>query len=166
MAVTSDRKVKDFERYPVAQQRKPLALDVVIASPNGRPGGRAMSDFRIGAIWIGWIKCPRAAKDHPLLESLVHVRPEHEVTPGAANGAVARRQGLEDVAQRAVVRPPEFVGIGVDHPVGAEPRRRKPGHPRHPFGLQEGLSWLSGQVKQAVPLVTLQNLGRSVFGAM
>src|SRR6478736_1874676 len=101
MAVTSDRKVKDFERDPVAQQRKPLALHVVVASRDGRPGGCAMSNFRIGAIWIGWVTCRRAANDHPLVERLVRVGPEHEVTPGAPNGTVARRDGLEGVAQRA-----------------------------------------------------------------
>src|SRR3954466_8748792 len=122
MAVTSDRKVQDLEGDPVAQQRKSLALDVVIASRDGRRGGCTMSDLDVGAIWVGGVMCRRATNDHPLVERVVLGGPKHEVTPGAADGAVARRHGSEHVAQRAVVWPPELIGIGIDHPVGAKTR--------------------------------------------
>ena len=68
--------------------------------------------------------------------------------------------------ERRASRPPELVGVGVDHPVGAEVGRGEPRHARHPLVLAEVLARLVDEMDVPLACVALEDLGRPVLRAV
>ena len=104
----------------------------------------------------------RQARRHPVGEERSVVGPRHERTPEGLHDPVRVGHGGKDLLQRAAARPPELVGVGVDHPIRAELGRREPRHPRDPLALAEPLCRLADEVDRDVPNVGLQDLGRAI----
>ena len=74
--------------------------------------------------------------------------------------------GREQLAEVASPRPPELVGVGVEDPVRAELGRREARHARHPLALAKVVARLADQMQVSLARVALEDLGRSVLGAV
>jgi hypothetical protein len=94
--------------------------------------------------------------------SAVAVGPRGEGAQERAHGAVARRDGAENARERPSSRPPELVGVGVDHPVGAVLRRRQSRHAGHPLVLAQIVPRLADEMEVALARVSLENVRRPV----
>ena len=79
---------------------------------------------------------------------------------------VARRNRVEHVCERRATRPPELVGVGVDHPVRAELGCRQPGHARDPLVLPQIVAVLADEVDVPFTCVALENVRRPVLRAV
>ena len=71
----------------------------------------------------------------------------------------------EELLEARTARHPEFVRVGVDHPVGAEGRRREAGHVRAPHPIVH-LALHRDSVQVAITGVRLENVGRPIHRAM
>jgi hypothetical protein len=131
-------------------------------------------DLRVGTMRSLEARAPGAvvvdariedAHSHPFREELAAAGSWCEVTPHPANGSESRRHCVEDVLQRTPARPPEFIRIAVDHPVGSELSGSPPGKPCHPLPLL-GLAPVTRQVDVSLPCIPLEDVGRAVVRAV
>ncbi len=108
----------------------------------------------------------READGHALVERCLPVRPRDEDAQERGDRPVAGRHRVEHVAERGAARPPELVRVGVDHPVGAEVRRRQSRHAGDPLVLAKILPRLADQVDVSLACVPLEDLRRPVDRAI
>ena len=94
------------------------------------------------------------------------VRGRPERAQERADGPVALGNRVQHVAKRRPSRPPELVGVGVDHPVRSEVGRSQACHARHPFVLAQILAGLSEQMHVTFARVALEHLRRPVLRAV
>ncbi len=104
----------------------------------------------------------REANGHPLEDGLAGIGTRDEDAQERRHGSVARWDCVEHVAQGRPAGPPELVGVGVDHPVGAEVGRGQTRHARDPLVLAKILTRLADQVEMAIARVLLEDVRRAV----
>ena len=162
----ADREVEHLEGQPLADQGQRRSERVVVPLRHDDVRVRAMDDLHLGVERVGEVGGRPAPDRHPLVEGTPVVRPGNEVPPEAAERPEPRRHGGEDVAERAVARPPELVRVAVDHPVRAVLGCRQARHAGHPVRLPELLGLLADQGQPAVAREPLEDLGRPVARAV
>jgi len=91
-------------------------------------------DVRIGAVsHFGLVARPGLANRQPVRERAGAVRAADELAAGGDQNPVALVHRGEDLVERALDRPPELVGVGMDDPVRSEVSGGHAGHVRHPL---------------------------------
>ena len=146
--------MEHLDRVPAAERVEVRRLGVVIPALDLDLGIGAMRDLLVrvvdGRLVAGERR--RAETDgHPLREGVVAVGARQEVTPAAADDAEPVGNEHEHVLQRASARPPELVGVGVDHPVRAVVGRGQARHVRNPLLLAHVVASLVEEARGSPP---------------
>ena len=105
----------------------------------------------------------RRSDGHALGERRIPVRAGDKVPEQRANDSVARGNRCQYFLQRLAARPPEFVRVAVDNPIGPEVGRGEPGHAGHPFGLLKVLALLADQMQLTAARIRLEDVRRPVL---
>ena len=166
LAERAKREVQHLDREPAAERVERAVDDRVVAA--------RQRDLRVPAVdhladrleerrRVVDRRERREADGEPLREGLVRVGAGSERPQERPDRPVPRWDCAEHVRQRCATRPPELVGVRVDHPVGAEVRRRQARHARDPFVLPEVVAGLANEMDMALARVPLEHLGRPVL---
>ena len=100
------------------------------------------------------------------MKQALGVWPRHEVAPLHLDLAVAGRNRSEHVSQAPGQRPPEFVSIIMDDPVGRVTREGESGHPRHACALVVATVLLAQHCDDVRLLVGAQQIDSAVGGTV
>ncbi len=163
LSEAAEREVQDLEREPAPQRREARRLGVVAALRDRHRRMSAVRDLHLRVERVDLCGVRGARRDahrHPLGEVAPVVGTRSEVLPRGAHDPVPRRNRLEDLRDRAAARPPELVPVGVQHPVGAVLGRGQSRHLR--ATRRDPLAGVAEETHVALPLVALEDLGRSV----
>ena len=165
----AQRKVQHLDREPSAQGRERAVDDGVV--PAREPDLRVCTvddlanrlEERRGVV----DRRERGEADGETLgEWRVRVGSRGERPEERPDGPVARRNRVEHVRERRATRPPELVGVGVDHPVRTEVGCRQPGHARDPLVLPQIVAVLADEVDVPLTCVALEHVRRPVLRAV
>ena len=180
---------RPHEAQVLARRVEPeVAVATVADHPNHGSAGRPKSAPKIGGggrrhlvrvaehdhVGIGpveelWLQAGASlAYDEPVCERPGIVGPADELRARADHGAVAVGNLREDLLQRPAGRPPEFVRVAVEDPVGRVLGRGEAGHLGGPADLvgQQLARLVPDHVGQARVGVASQDLGRAIDRAV